>query len=71
MEKNEPKRKRAPGAGRKPTHGVTKIDGNIALTPDVRAVLKQLGPTVGEAIERIVRARRDFKALLEASKELK
>lgn len=61
-----PKRKRATGAGRKPTHGVTKIDGNIALTPDVRAFLKETGPSVGEAIETLVRGRREFKAWLKS-----
>ena len=61
----DPKKfKRAPGAGRKPTHGVTKIDGNIALTPDVRAFLKETGPSVGEAIETLVRGRKEFKAWL-------
>ncbi len=48
-----PKRKRAPGAGRKPTHGVTKIDGNIALTPDVRAFLKEAGQVSGKRSKRL------------------
>ncbi len=48
-----PKRKRAPGAGRKPTHGVTKIDGNIALTPDVRAFLKETGQVSGKRSKRL------------------
>lgn len=58
--RNEKPRQRAPGAGRKPTRGVKKIDWNVALTPDVRAFLKALGPTVGEAIERIARERPEF-----------
>ena len=59
---DSPKRKRAPGAGRKRLYDEAKVDGNIALTPSVRAVLKQMGPSIGEAIERLVRRTKEFKA---------
>lgn len=63
-----------PGAGRKPRHGITKIDKNIALTPDVWACWEQMaavdGVSVGEAIETKTRKMAAFRQFQKTSSKI-